>query len=118
MVTNVLGAIWALRPLIWGFHLHACRRETWHRKPGQPAARLTVLPGHGTWWRPLRSDGGAEIQLCQGSARPVPAPRLGHNNRKFDAACFDMDGTLDDSEPIHCLAYRKVLERFGKTAQR
>ncbi len=44
------------------------------------------------------------------SAGAAPCP-----TRKFDAACFDMDGTLDDSEPIHCLAYRKVLERFGKT---
>lgn len=37
------------------------------------------------------------------------------STRRFDAACFDMDGTLDDSEPVHCLAYGKVLARFGKT---
>ncbi len=43
-----------------------------------------------------------------------PASKNDEQAARFDAAVFDMDGTLDDSEPIHCLAYRQVLERFGK----
>ncbi len=32
----------------------------------------------------------------------------------FDGAVFDMDGTLTDTEMMHCAAYQKVVASFGK----
>ncbi len=106
MVTNVLGAIWALT-LIWVFTcMPAGARpgaETW-----TAAAVSLFFP---VWYMVVSFAVEFKIRLSKNaSAGAAPRP-----TRKFDAGCFDMDGTLDDSEPIHCLAYRKVLERFGKT---
>lgn len=97
-VTIVLAGIWALT-LIWVFASmpHGARpgAETW------TAALVSLF--FPAWYMVASFAVEAKIRLTK------------QTTRRFDAACFDMDGTLDDSEPIHCLAYRKVLARFGKT---
>ncbi len=98
MVTNVLGAVWALT-LVWVLVSmpYGARpgAETW------TAALVSLF--FPAWYMVASFAVEAKIRLSKSATR------------RFDAACFDMDGTLDDSEPVHCLAYRKVLTRFGKT---
>lgn len=99
MVTNALGALWAVS-LIWVF----------------ATIETDTLPGEATWTAATISLFFPVWYMVASFAVEVKVrfSGAGQPEYRFDAAVFDMDGTLDDSEPIHCLAYRKVLERFGK----
>lgn len=97
MVTNVLGAVWALN-LVWVVTLMP----------------TDARPGEQTWNAALMSLFFPVWYMVASFAVDIKSRLAKRATGRFDAACFDMDGTLDDSEPIHCLAYRKVLARFGK----
>ena len=43
------------------------------------------------------------------SVHPSPFPSPFPSPTKIRAVLFDVDGTLTDTDPLHCHAYREVL---------
>ncbi len=99
--TNALAGLWGLN-LVW---------VVWCMPAGQfPGAETFTAAAVSlffpVWYMAASFAVDAKVRM----KRPMK-----ERTTKFDAAVFDMDGTLDDSEPVHCLAYQKVLEGLGKT---
>ncbi|MBX9948621.1 MAG: HAD-IA family hydrolase [Candidatus Obscuribacterales bacterium] len=95
--TNVLGGLWGLN-LAW---------VVWCMPAGQFPGAETFTAAAISLFFP--------VWYVAASFAVEAKVRMNSRATKFDAAVFDMDGTLDDSEPVHCLAYQQVLERLGKT---
>jgi len=95
--TNVLGGLWGLN-LAW---------VVWCMPAGQFPGAETFTAAAISLFFP--------VWYVVASFAVEAKVRMNSRTTKFDAAVFDMDGTLDDSEPVHCLAYQRVLESLGKT---